>query len=52
MAGSFEHEVLTLREQVAGLLADNTRLHAQVQELLALVGELRGTIEKQKAHID
>src|SRR4051812_11997243 len=51
MAVSLELEVLTLREQVAHLLADNTHLNAQVQELLALVGELRGTIEKQQDHI-
>jgi transposase len=51
MAMSLEHEVLTLREQVAHLLADNTHLNAQVRELLALVGELRGTIEKQHDHI-
>ena len=51
MAVSLELEVLTLREQVVHLLADNTRLHAQVQELLALVAELRGTIERQQDHI-
>src|SRR5206468_5759950 len=51
MAGSNEHEVLTLREQVGQLRADNTHLQAQLQEVLALVGELRGTIEKQQDHI-
>jgi len=51
MAVSLELEVLTPREQVAHLLADNTHLNAQVRELLALVGELRGTIEKQQDHI-
>jgi len=51
MAMSPELEVHTLREQVAHLLADNTHLNARVQELLALVGELRGTIEKQQDHI-
>jgi transposase len=51
MAMSPEREILALREQVAHLLADNTHLKAQVQELLALVGELRGTIEKQQDHI-
>src|SRR4051794_13136279 len=51
MGMSLEHEVLALREQVAHLLADNTHLNAQVRELLALVGELRGTIEKQRDHI-
>jgi len=51
MAVSLELEVLTLREQVVYLLADNTHLNARVQELLALVGELRGTIEKQQDHI-
>ena len=44
-------ELLTLREQLALQLAENTRLHAQVQELLALVAELRGTIERQQDHI-
>jgi len=41
------------------LLADNTQLHAgnshlnaQLQEALALVGQLRATIEKQQNHID
>jgi transposase len=51
MAVSSELDVLTLREHLAQQLADNTRLHAQVQELLALVAELRGTIEKQQDHI-
>ncbi len=51
MAVSLELEVLTLREQLAGQFAENTRLHAQVQELVALVAELRGTIEKQQDHI-
>ena len=51
MAVSLELEVLTLREQVAHLLADNAHFNARVQELLALVGELRGTIEKQQDHI-
>ncbi len=51
MAGSPEHDVLTLREQVTRLLADNTHLRAQLQEVLALVGQLRGTIEKQQDHI-
>jgi transposase len=51
MAMSPEPDVFTLREQVAQLLADNTHLNARVQELLALVGELRGTIEKQQDHI-
>ena len=46
MAMSPEPEVRTLCEQVAQLLADNAHLNARVQELLALVGELRGTIEK------
>ena len=51
MAVSPEPDVLTLREQLAQQLADNTRLHAQVQELLTLVDELRGTIEKQQDQI-
>ena len=51
MAMSPEPELLALREQVAHLLADNAHLHARVQELLALVGELRGTVEKQQDHI-
>lgn len=58
MALSQEHEVVTLREQVAQLLADNTRLladnthlKAQLQEVLTHVGQLRGTIEKQQDHI-
>jgi len=50
MATSLDHEPFT-REPMAQLLADNTRLHAQVQELLALVAELRGTIERQQDHI-
>jgi transposase len=51
MALSPQNEVITLREQVAQLLADNTHLKAQLQEVLALVGQLRGTIEKQQDHI-
>lgn len=51
MVLSREDEVRSLREQVAHLLADNVQLHAQVQELLTLVGQLRGTIEKQQHHI-
>lgn len=58
MALSLEHEVVSLREQVAQLLADNTQLladnthlKAQLQEVLILVGQLRGTIEKQQDHI-
>jgi len=51
MAVSSEPGLLTPREQVAQLLADNTHLHARVQELLTLVAELRGTIEKQQDHI-
>ena len=51
MALSPDQEVVHLREQVAQLLADNTQLHAQLREVLALVGELRGTIESQQAHI-
>ncbi|MEO2089343.1 MAG: IS66 family transposase [Gemmataceae bacterium] len=51
MAVSSEPEPLTPREQVAQLLADNTHLHARVQELVTLVTELRGTIEKQQDHI-
>ena len=51
MAVSLEHEVLTLREQVVHLLADNTHLKAQLQEVLTLVGQLRGTIAKQEDHI-
>src|SRR5215203_48422 len=51
MAASSEPEPLTPREQLARQLAENARLHAQVQELLTLVGELRGTIEKQQDHI-
>jgi transposase len=51
MAVLSEPELPPLREQVAQLLADNTHLNARVQELLALVGELRGTIEKQQDHI-
>lgn len=51
MAVSLELEVLAPREQLAFQLADNARLHAQVQELLALVAELRGTIERQQDHI-
>lgn len=48
---SLEHEVVTLREQNAQLLATNTHLQAQLHELLALVNQLRGTIEKQEQHI-
>ncbi|MCE9564585.1 MAG: IS66 family transposase zinc-finger binding domain-containing protein [Planctomycetes bacterium] len=51
MALSPQNEVLTLREQNAQLLADNTHLKAQLQEVLTLVGQLRGTIEKQQDHI-
>ena len=51
MGMSAEQEVVHLREQVAQLLADNTQLQAQLREVLALVGELRGTIEKQQTHI-
>lgn len=51
MAMSPKREVHTLREQVAQLLADNTHLKAQLQEVLTLVGQLRGTIETQQAHI-
>ncbi len=51
MAVSPEHEVLALREQSTQLLAVNTHLHAHVQELLALVAELRGTIAAQQDHI-
>ena len=46
-----EPELLTPCEQLAQQRAENARLHAQVQELLALVGELRGTVEKQQDHI-
>ena len=46
-----QYELITLREQVAQLLADNTQLKAQLQEVLTLVGQLRGTIEKQQDHI-
>lgn len=51
MAMSLKREVHTLREQVAQLLADNSHLKAQLQEALTLVGQLRGTIETQQAHI-
>jgi transposase len=51
MAMSQEPEVITLREQVAQLLADNTHLKAQLQEVLTLVSQLRGTIQKQEDHI-
>ena len=51
MGMSAEQEVVHLREQVAQLLADNTQLQAQLREVLALVGELRGVIEKQQTHI-
>ncbi len=51
MALSPQNEVITLREQVAQLLADNTHLKAQLQEVLTLVGQLRGTIAKQEDHI-
>jgi len=58
MAMSLEPEVITLREQVARLLAGNTQLlagntqlKAQLQEVLTLVGQLRGKIETQQAHI-
>jgi transposase len=51
MALSPQYEVITLREQVVQLLDDNTHLKAQLQEVLALVGQLRGTIEKQQDHI-
>ncbi len=51
MAVSSEPELLTPGEQLAQQRAENARLHAQVQELLTLVGELRGTIEKQQDHI-
>ena len=47
-----EPEVVSLREQVARLAADNAHLTARVRELLALVGELRGTIARQQDHID
>ena len=51
MALSLEHEAGSLRAQVAQLLADNSHLKAQLQEVLTLVGQLRGTIETQQAHI-
>src|SRR4051794_5989484 len=51
MAMPPEHELVALREQVARLLAANTHLTAQLREVLALVGQLRGTIEKQQDHI-
>lgn len=51
MTMSLEHEVVTLREQNAQLLATNTHLQAQLQELLTVVNQLRGTIEKQEQHI-
>ena len=51
MALSPETEVVTLREQVRDLLADNTHLRAQLREILTLVGELRGTIETRDHHI-
>jgi transposase len=51
MAVSSEPELLTPGEQLAQQLAENARLHAQVQELLTLVAELRGTVEKQQDHI-
>ena len=51
MAVPPEHEVLSLREQVAQLLGDNAHLNARVQELLTLVAELRGTVERQQDHI-
>lgn len=51
MAMPVEQEVHHLREQVARLLAENTHLKAQLAEVLALVGTLRGTIEKQQSHI-
>jgi len=51
MEVSSEPEPLTPRERAAQLLADNTHLHARVQELLTLVAELRGTIEKQQDDI-
>ena len=51
MAVSSEPELLTPAEQLAQQVAENARLHAQVQELLTLVAELRGTVEKQQDHI-
>ena len=51
MALSPKREVHTLREQVTQLLADNTHLKAQLQEVLTLVGQLRGKIETQQARI-
>ena len=52
MGISLEQEVVLLREQKAQLLAANAHLQAQLQEVLALVGQLRQTIDKQQAHID
>jgi transposase len=51
MGVSSEPELLTPGEQLAQQRAETARLHAQVQALLTLVAELRGTIEKQQDHI-
>ncbi|QDU19813.1 putative Helix-turn-helix domain of transposase IS66 [Urbifossiella limnaea] len=51
MAVSSEPELLTPGEQLAQQRAENARLRAQVEELLTLVAELRGTVEKQQDHI-
>ena len=51
MAMTIEQDVHSLGEQVTRLLAENTQLKAQLAEVLALVQQLRGTIEKQQAHI-
>ena len=42
---------MTLEQEVRHLRAENTQLKAQLAEVLALVHQLRGTIEKQQAHI-
>ena len=39
-------------DDLARLRADNDHLRQQVRQLLATVAELRGTVEKQQAHIE
>ena len=51
MTMSLEQDVHHLGEQVTRLLAENAQLKAQLAEVLALVQQLRGTIETQQTHI-
>jgi transposase len=52
MAMPTDQEVHRLGEQVTRLLAENAQLKAQLAEVLALVQQLRSTIEKQQTHIN